>query len=182
MQIEELKIPRCYLVIPNVFEDKRGRFVKTCHTEIMNNIAVDTDFVEEYYSTSNKGVIRGMHFQMPPDDHVKMVYCPNGTVFDAFVDLRKGSPTYLESFSLTLSSSDNKILILDKGIAHGFCALTNEAMMIYKTTTVYSPENDSGIAWDSCDIKWPDDKVAELVSDRDSNFEKLSDFNSPFQY
>jgi len=182
MEYEELKIPGCYLIKPNVFEDKRGRFVKTYHEEAIKELGIEFDFKEEYYSFSKKGVIRGMHFQTPPCDHVKLVCCPKGAVFDSFVDLRKGSPTYLHTASLELTESNCNVLILDKGIAHGFCALTDDAMMIYKTSTVYSPDNDSGIAWDSCGINWPDSKQIELISDRDNGFVKLTDFDSPFSY
>lgn len=180
MVIEELDFTGCFLIKPRVFNDLRGRFVKTYHEEIFFSAGVDVDFKEEYYSLSHQGVIRGLHFQRPPHDHMKMVYCPKGSVFDAFIDLRKNSKTYLQHHQLELNESNGHVLLLAKGIAHGFCAQEDNSLMIYKTTSVYSPESDAGILWDSCGIEWPAVANPDTLSERDQTFPVLSDFDSPF--
>ena len=180
MEIKELSIKGCYLISPTVFKDSRGEFIKTFNADIYSGHGLDLDFKEEYYSVSHKGVLRGLHFQAPPHDHVKMVYCVKGAVFDAFVDLRKNSPTYKKHLTIELSEGNNNILILAKGIAHGFLSLEDDTLMIYKTSTVYQPQNDAGILWNSVDIKWPSLVDVDLISERDMSFQKSSEFKTPF--
>lgn len=180
MKIEELTISGCFLVYLKTFSDARGKFVKTYHLDMFAEAGLLFEIKEEYFSVSNKGVVRGMHFQAPPNDHVKMVYCPKGAVFDAFIDLRKSSPTYLKYGTVELNDTSSCVLVLPRGIAHGFCALVDGSVMVYKTSTVYHPESDTGVLWDSCGIKWPGLCDSGLVSDRDKGFVKLSEFDSPF--
>jgi len=181
MKLEELKIPGCYLLTPDVFHDNRGDFVKTYHQEVFDELGITARFKEEYYSISHKGVVRGLHFQMPPHEHEKIVYCVNGSVFDVFVDLRKSSATYCQHNVVMLNSSNRSMLFLPKGIAHGFCALEENTIMMYKTSTVYAQQSDAGIHWNSADISWPDICDSSLMSERDKQFVSLSDFDSPFK-
>lgn len=178
MRIEQTPIPGCYQIFPDVRHDHRGSFVKTLHKEIFLEHGLVTEFAEEYYSISHKGVLRGMHFQTPPHEHFKLVYCLSGKVLDAIVDLRSNSETYQKSATFELSAETGNMLYIAPGIAHGFYALTNEAIMQYKVTTVYAPEHDGGIKWNTTDIKWPDD--APIVSARDEGFPPLSSFKTPF--
>lgn len=180
MVIEELDFTGCFLITPRVFNDLRGRFVKTYHEETFASAGINVAFQEEYYSLSHRGVIRGLHFQLPPHDHVKMVYCPKGSVFDAFVDVRKDSRTYLQHRNVELNEDNGSVLVLAKGIAHGFCALDDNSLMVYKTTSVYCPESDAGVLWNSCGIKWPTAANPDTLSERDKAFPALSDFDSPF--
>jgi len=180
MDIINLDIPGCFLVTPKIISDERGHFVKVYKESDFYRAGIEFKFEEEYYSVSNQGVIRGMHFQVPPHDHCKMVYCPKGAVFDAFVDLRKGSPTYLESRCTQLTEVNGGILILAKGIAHGFCSLEDGTVMVYKTTSEYQPSGDCGVLWDSCGIQWPAIMNAKSLSDRDKSFPALKVFESPF--
>lgn len=180
MIIEELDFAGCFLVKPRVFHDLRGLFVKTYHEETYGAVGINADFKEEYYSLSHKGAVRGLHFQIPPHEHMKMVFCPKGAVFDAFVDLRKGSKTYLQQRHLELNEDNSHVLLLAPGIAHGFCALQDNSLMVYKTTTAYSPECDAGISWNSCGIEWPAIANPILMSERDKSFPALADFDSPF--
>ncbi|MBE9490579.1 MAG: dTDP-4-dehydrorhamnose 3,5-epimerase [Bacteroidetes bacterium] len=182
MDIKELDIQGCFLITPKIFKDERGSLVKTFHESSFHHEGISFDFKEEYYSISKKGVIRGMHFQIPPHDHIKMVYCPKGVVFDTFVDLRKGSPTYLQPSHVQLSEENGNILVLAKGIAHGFCSLEDGTIMIYKTSSEYEPNNESGILWDSCGIDWPSIANSKLLSARDKTFLNLKEFDSPFNY
>ncbi len=176
--IKTCKIQGCLELQPKVFADNRGKFVKVFHEQAFANLGLETHFVEEYYSISNKNVIRGLHFQLPPMDHVKMVYCVQGEVMDVVVDLRIDSPTYGQHVTFELSSTKANSIYIPKGMAHGFCALSENAIMVYKVSTVYSPDQDAGISWDSVDIKWPTKDIC--ISDRDKSFEPLENFKSPF--
>ncbi|MEG4330952.1 dTDP-4-dehydrorhamnose 3,5-epimerase [Microcoleus sp. AT9_A2] len=180
MEIYETKLPGCYELQPKVFKDHRGTFVKTFHEEVFKKYQLNINFAEEYYSFSHQNVFRGLHFQMPPKDHTKMVYCVQGEVIDAVVDLRVGSPTYgkCETFSLTAEKAN--IIYIPPGFAHGFYVLSETAIMMYKVSTVYSPEQDTGIHWNSVGVVWPIPNP--IVSKRDNEFVALSDFNSPFVY
>ncbi|MBN1548310.1 MAG: dTDP-4-dehydrorhamnose 3,5-epimerase [Syntrophaceae bacterium] len=180
MNIVEATIPGCFEIFPNVLKDKRGTFVKTFHQDVFGKYGLTTDFAEEYYSCSKSGVLRGFHFQLPPHDHVKFVYCVSGTIMDAIIDLRKGSPTYGQHAVFELSGEKANALCLGKGIAHAFYVMSDFAIVMYKVTTVYAPEHDAGILWNSADVPWPDD--IPVLSDRDKNFLPLDQFKSPFIY
>ena len=178
MEFIELDITGCYLIKPKIFTDERGQFVKTLHHDQFKTYGLDSDFNEEYFSVSKRGVLRGMHYQLPPHDHNKLVYCISGKVEDAFVDLRKLSPTFKKTQKLILDSDNYQILYLPKGVAHGFNTLSDSAIMVYKTSTIHVPSCDSGILWNSCDIDW--NTKDPIISDRDRKFVALSNFESPF--
>lgn len=158
--------------------DPRGFFSKTIHADVFRENGMRFDFAEEYYSVSKKNVLRGLHFQTPPHDHAKYVTCLTGEVLDVIVDLRRGSKTYGKTEAFKLSESAGMSLYLPTGFAHGFLALTENAMMLYRVTSVYAPSNDAGILWSSIDFKWPVE--TPIVSDRDAAFPRLVGFNSPF--
>ena len=165
---------------PMVFEDARGRFVKVFHEQAFAAQGLETDFAEEYYSVSYKNVIRGMHFQLPPMDHVKIVYCVKGEVMDAVVDLRVGSPTYGQYAMFEMSATKANSIYIPKGMAHGFCVRSEQAIMVYKASTIYSPAHDSGVLWSSVGISWPTSEA--ILSVRDESFLPLDQFVSPFSY
>lgn len=166
-------------VVPRRFLDERGLFVKTYHRDLFLKEGLGIDWVEEYYSYSHAGVLRGLHFQRPPCDHAKLVYCAVGEVFDVVVDLRRGSPTFGAHCSVTLSAATANMLYIPSGFAHGFYAVT-DALMMYKVSTVYSPECDDGIRWDSIGCSWL--SSAPILSERDRGFSTLERFDSPFIY
>ena len=168
----------CFELQPIVRGDNRGSFVKIFHAETFAELGLATDFKEEYFSTSIKNVLRGMHFQTPPADHVKLVTCIEGAVKDVVVDLRKKSSTFGEHFMIELSADKFNMLYIPKGLAHGFLTLTERATMLYNVTTVYSPANDKGILWSSCGIDWQCD--APILSDRDKIHPTFAEFDSPF--
>ncbi len=178
MQIEPTIIPGCFQLFPQKQFDVRGNFVKIYNENIYKELNLKTDFKEEYYSTSVKNVLRGLHFQIPPKEHEKVVYCVWGEVFDVVVDLRKNSPMYGKFQSFNLSSDKANMLYISAGLAHGFYVLSDISIMIYKTTSLYSPQHDSGILWNSVDINWPSDNP--IVSSRDKSFSTLSEYKSPF--
>lgn len=178
--INKTKIPGCFEIKPRKFKDDRGVFVKIFHQDTYKDNKLDTDFTEEYYSFSHQGVLRGLHFQVPPKEHTKLVYCISGEIIDVVVDLRVGSPTYGQFEMFNLSAYKSNIIYIPPGLAHGFYVTSESAILIYKVTTVYSPEHDTGIRWDSVGIPWPNSKPT--ISTRDSEFLALSNFDSPFVY
>jgi dTDP-4-dehydrorhamnose 3,5-epimerase len=178
--VSQCPIPGCLEIQPSLIDDERGRFVKVFHAACFADLGLNADFREDYYSRSRKGVIRGMHFQKPPADHDKLVYCTEGSVFDVVLDLRAGSPSYGQVAHFTLSADRANLLYIPKGLAHGFCATSAQATLIYKVSTEYSPKNDVGILWSSLPVVWP--TTHPIVSARDQAFKPLSEFVSPFVY
>ena len=171
------KVPGLVVIDVKVFRDNRGGFVKTFHRDQFAANGLDFVPSEEFYSSSALGVLRGMHFQMPPMAHSKLVYCVKGSVLDVVVDLRKGE-NFGVYHSEILAEDNNRMLFIPCGCAHGFLATSNDATLIYKTDTVYSPECDAGILWDSFGFRWPESKP--VLSARDGGHPPLSDFKSPF--
>ena len=177
MEILKELLPGCFLLQPKRFEDQRGSFVKTHHEGLSQTLGVNLDIKEEFYSVSHKNVVRGMHFQLPPHAHEKLVYCTRGVVTDVLLDLRKG-PGYGRVASSELSGENAHLLFIPKGVAHGFLALTDETLMIYKTSTVHVPEFDCGIRWNSFGFDWGINDP--IISARDLLHSGLAEFSSPF--
>jgi dTDP-4-dehydrorhamnose 3,5-epimerase len=180
MEIQKTLIPGCHEIHPKVFRDDRGSFVKTFHQDMFTSRGLNTTFAEEYYSVSYKNVLRGMHFQLPPMAHTKLVYCVLGEVLDVVVDLRVGSPTYGKCQKFELSADKANLVHIPPGLAHGFYVTSEIAIMMYKVSTVYAPNLDVGIRWDSIAFSWP--KSDPIMSQRDQNFRTFAEFNSPFHY
>ncbi len=178
--LKQSNLVGCIELQPNVIEDARGKFIKVFHQQAFDASGLETSFLEEYYSVSCKNVIRGLHFQLPPMDHVKLVYCVEGSVMDAVLDLRVGSPTYGQHALLELSAAKGNIIYIPRGMAHGFCVLSGHAVMVYKVSSIYSQEHDSGVRWDSAGIPWP--TAHAVLSARDESFPSLDQFVSPFHY
>ena len=173
-----------HLAIDGVYEihnfsvnDERGVFVKTFNEELFQKIDFKDSFKESYYSSSAKNVIRGMHFQLSPQEHEKLIYVTEGEILDVVVDLRKKSSTFKKFLTIKLSAFGSSIFI-PKGCAHGFLTLSASATVVYNVTTIYSPSNDSGILWNSFGYNW--DIEVPIISERDQSFKRLEDFKSPF--
>ena len=173
-------IPGCFELRPSVKRDSRGFFAKVFHRPLWKDLGLQTAFAEEYVTYSLPWTLRGLHFQLPPVAHEKVVLCLRGNAFDVAVDLRRGSPTYGAHISVNLSSMQSNALYLPRGVAHGFCVTGSEALLYYKLTTVYSPEHDAGIRWDSAGIAWP--MTDPILSKRDQELPTLEDFESPFEF
>lgn len=178
MKIVNTTIEGLKILEPKIFKDIRGKFIKTFTNNFFIENGLDINIKETYYSISHKDVIRGMHFQTPPYDHIKLVYVPCGSILDVVLDIRKNSSTYGKYFSTKLSSKNGKVLIIPIGLAHGFKSLEDNTNVSYMQTTGYAPHNDGGIIYDSFNFNW-DCKNAKL-SDRDLSFPKLEDFKTPF--
>jgi len=177
LTFSQASIEGVILIRADVFSDERGTFTKCVEASEFRKQGLMLDFVEEYYSFSNAGVLRGMHFQFPPLDHDKFVYCASGRVLDVVLDLRQKSLSYKKYFSVELSAENGLALYIPKGCAHGFLAL-DDSIMIYKVGTPYSPEHDSGIRWNSFGFEWP--VRVPVISKRDSVHLVLDEFRSPF--
>ena len=180
MKVLETKISGLKILEPRIFEDTRGKFIKTFNDDIFKENGLDITIEETYYSISHQDVLRGMHFQTPPHDHMKLVYVPAGKIIDVVLDIRKGSATYGESFEIELSSDNAKVLIIPKGLAHGFKSLEDNTNVTYMQTSGYAPECDAGIKYDSFSYDWNINNPK--ISDRDKAFESFSSFDSPFIY
>ncbi len=180
MEISETSIPGCYEIVPKMLEDARGSFVKVFNNDVYQTHGLEIDLKEEYYSISHRGVIRGLHFQTPPKDHLKVVYCIFGKVQDVLLDLLVGSPSYGRVAQFELSATKGNVLYIPRGVAHGFCVTSDSAILIYKTSTVHAPEHDAGILYSSIDIDWKSE--SPNISGRDLSFPALSEFESPFVY
>lgn len=180
MDIAATDIPGVYLITPQLRVDPRGTFVKTVHEPTFRDHGLNADFPEQYYSSSVEGVIRGLHFQTPPHEHDKLVTCIVGAVADVALDLRRGSPTYGHHVMATLTAEGAEQIYLPKGVAHGFCALSEQSVVHYNVSTVYAPESDAGVLWSSAAIDWPCNEP--LISERDGALPPLADFQSPFVF
>jgi dTDP-4-dehydrorhamnose 3,5-epimerase len=178
MELIPTSLPGCFEIRPFFARDKRGTFVKTFHAERFAEAGLPVEWREEFCSSSRKGVIRGMHFQTPPHDHEKLVYCIQGLVLDVVVDLRRTSPTFGRHVAVRLDAARGHGVMIPKGMAHGFLALTDDVLMTYKVTTVHAPAHDAGIHWDSFGMDWGIEQP--IVSARDSAHPTLGDFASPF--
>ncbi len=159
--------------------DLRGSFIKIYNEDTFREMGIDSTTRETYYSISKKDTIRGMHFQQPPMDHDKIVHVVRGDVVDVIVDLRKSSSNYKRAISIHLSGNRPRSIYIPKGFAHGFKCLENDTIMLYNCSTVYSPEHDRGIRYDSIDYDW--ELADPIISDRDLSFPTLQEFESPFE-
>lgn len=180
MDIERTDIAGCHVLHGKVVRDPRGTFIKTFHMPRSEELGLRTDWQEEYFSVSARNVVRGMHFQTPPADHAKMVFCLTGEVLDVVIDLRRGSPTFRKAQGFTLSAENGLGLYLPTGCAHGFLSMSDASGMYYKVTSVHSPEHDAGLAWDSIDFDWP--VKAPALSERDGRHPRLQNFETPFVF
>lgn len=180
MKVVETSLPGCLVLQPRVHEDRRGSFVKTFQRTMFEEAGLPADFPEHFFSRSTRGVVRGLHFQLPPADHDKVVFCVAGKVFDVVVDVRVGSPTYGRFEAFTLDDCDWTALFVPKGFAHGFAATSERAVMAYFVGTEFDPTLDSGIRWDSLPIDWPVDDP--IVSEKDRSLPPFEAFRSPWAF
>jgi dTDP-4-dehydrorhamnose 3,5-epimerase len=184
MTIEQTSLPGVLIFTPPVYKDARGFFCETYNYEVWRKEGIDTVFVQDNHSHSVRGALRGLHFQLPPAAQVKLLRVARGAVWDVAVDIRRGSPTFGDWVGVELTEANFKQLYIPEGFAHGFCVLSDEADVLYKTSHVYSPAHEQGIAWNDPDIgvAWPEQ--TPLLSDRDRKAQSLSEYlaKTPFVY
>ncbi|MGK2954883.1 MAG: dTDP-4-dehydrorhamnose 3,5-epimerase [Solirubrobacterales bacterium] len=178
----ETKLDGIVLVEPDVHGDERGFFVETFSLDSWNEIGVDADFVQHNHSRSGKGTLRGLHFQTSPGQ-AKLVRCPRGAIFDAAVDLRRGSPTYGQWEGYVLDDEKHRQLYVPVGFAHGFCVLSDLADVAYLVSSLYDPATEAGIRWNDPEVgvEWPVEEP--LLSQRDIDAPLLSEIAAdlPFE-
>ena len=183
MTIEKTKLKDCFVLRPKVFGDERGYFLESFNLKKFESL-VETSihFIQDNEAKSSKGVLRGLHFQLPPYSQAKLVRVIRGKVLDVVVDLRKSSPTYLQHETIVLSSKNKKQLFVPRGFAHGYAVLSQSAVFAYKVDNDYAPEYESGIIWSDKDlaIDWRLDNCDLIISEKDKKLQPLSRFSSPF--
>lgn len=170
MKVTRTVIADVMVIEPKVFGDARGFFVESFNQKIFNEMTgTQFDFVQDNHSRSSKGVLRGLHYQLPPHAQGKLVRVTRGAVWDVAVDMRQGSSTFGQWVAETLTENNHKQFWIPPGFAHGFVVLSDTADFLYKTTAYYAPQSDRGIAWNDADIgiQWPDLGVDFLLSDKD---------------
>lgn len=158
MKAIPLAIPDVILIEPRVFGDDRGFFFESYNRQAFREATgIDPDFVQDNHSRSTQGVLRGLHYQLPPKAQGKLVRVVAGEVFDVAVDIRKGSPTFGRWVGEVLSAENKRQMWIPPGFAHGFLALSETAEFLYKTTDYYSPAHERCIRWDdpAIGIDWP---------------------------
>jgi dTDP-4-dehydrorhamnose 3,5-epimerase len=177
MKVTPLAIPDVLLIEPQVFGDDRGFFFESFNQERFEKaVGKKINFVQDNHSKSVKGVLRGLHYQLPPKAQGKLVRVIQGEVFDAAVDLRQSSPTFGKWVGEILSADNKKQLWIPEGFAHGFLTLSDTAEFLYKTTDFYSPEHEQSIVWNDATIaiQWPFD-LEPALSKRDIEGKSFSE-------
>jgi dTDP-4-dehydrorhamnose 3,5-epimerase len=179
---QRLQIPEVILIEPSRFEDRRGSFMETYKYSDFSRSGISEHFVQDNYSRSVHGVLRGLHYQKNPHAQGKLVQCIKGKIFDVAVDIRNGSPTFKHWISAELSEENTSMFYIPPGFAHGFLVMSDNADVMYKCTGEYSPEHDRGIIWNDPDIRisWP---IPEpLLSEKDLSHPLLRDADNNFSY
>jgi dTDP-4-dehydrorhamnose 3,5-epimerase len=178
MKLNPTKLPGVFIVEPAVHADNRGVLTKPFHKQAFADQGLVNNFEESFYSISHKDVIRGMHFQTPPQDHAKLIYVPRGAILDVVLDIRRDSPTYGQYIASELSAKNFKMMYIPRGCAHGFLALRNNSCTLYLQETMRSAEHEGGIHFDSFGMNWGVKKP--ILSDRDQSFPTLTEYQTPF--
>jgi dTDP-4-dehydrorhamnose 3,5-epimerase len=175
-----LDIPDVILIRPRHFEDKRGWFMETYCASVFAANGIEPLFVQDNCSFSERGVLRGLHFQRPPKAQGKLVRVVEGEIYDVAVDLRTASPTYGRWVGEVLSEENRHVLYVPPGFAHGFCVLGERAGVVYKVTAEYAPDLEGGIRWDDpqIGIQWP--IVEPVLSTKDARLPLLRDIEAAF--
>jgi len=173
-------------VEPQLFPDSRGFFVESYNKRDFSAAGISDEFVQDNHSKSQRGVLRGLHFQYP-HPQAKLVRVLRGAIYDVVVDIRSGSPTYGSHVSVTLDGHSPRMLYVPVGFAHGFLVLEDDTEVMYKVTDLYHPEGDAGILWNdpALNISWPckqNEIQSPILSEKDTRHPCLKDFRSPFIY
>ncbi|MFM5591441.1 dTDP-4-dehydrorhamnose 3,5-epimerase [Aeromonas veronii] len=177
MNVIKTAIPDVLIFEPKVFGDERGFFFESFNHKLFEEaVGYPVTFVQDNHSKSSKGVLRGLHYQLPPHAQGKLVRCVAGEVFDVAVDIRKSSPTFGQWVGVNLSGENKRQLWIPEGFAHGFVTLTETAEFLYKTTNYYNPKSEGAIVWNDKDIAiaWPNEIEKPILSEKDTIANTLS--------
>ncbi len=181
MEFKKTSFDGAYLIEPKVFQDERGFFLESYNEKVFAENGIKTKFVQDNHSLSvKKGVLRGLHFQIPPKTQAKLVRVTRGKVRDVIVDIRKNSLTFGKWEGFELSAENFLMLYVPHGFAHGFCTLEENTEFVYKCDDFYSPEHEGGLIWNdpTLAIDWP--IKDPILSDRDQKWPEFKNFKSPF--
>jgi len=185
MQVLDTDIAGIKLLKPVRHVDSRGFFSEVFREDVLREHGIDVHFLQDNHSLSvNKGVVRGLHFQIPPSAQAKLLRVTTGSIFDVAVDIRWRSPSFGRHFAGVLSADEWNQILIPEGFAHGYCTLEPDTEVIYKVSAYYSPEHDRGLLW--CDpalgIDWPVSAEQVVISDKDRKHPPLSQLSRFFQY
>lgn len=180
MQIEVTPFEGLLIIRPRVFGDERGYFFESWNEIAFRKAGIDVSFSQDNQSASGKGVLRGLHFQVPPFDQGKLVRVISGAVLDVVVDLRSGQPTFGQHYKLRLDDQDKLMLYIPEGFAHGFKTLEDNTVFFYKCTKVYNRECERALRWNDpvLGIDWEIENP--ILSEKDQKAPFFKDFVSPF--
>lgn len=184
MPFIKTEFPGLLIFEPVVHGDHRGYFFESYNEETFQQAGLTFRWVQDNQSSSSYGVVRGLHFQTPPHAQTKLVRVLSGVILDVVVDIRKGSPTYGQQFSLELSAENKKQLLVPKGFAHGFSVLSEQAEVLYKCDALYHKPSELGIHYadPALAIDWKIPAEKAKVSEKDQILPHLANFDSPFTY
>ena len=171
-----------FIFEPTVFEDSRGYFFESFNARVFSEKGINTNFIQDNQSSSEYGVIRGLHFQLPPHAQSKLIRVISGSILDVGVDIREDSPTYGKVFTIELSATNKKQLYLPKGFAHGFSVLSEKAEVLYKCDALYNKQSEEGILFNdpSLNIDWQIPAARVKVSEKDKTNKLLKDLQPAF--
>ncbi len=181
MEVIETKLKGVLVLKPKVFEDARGYFFESYNANLFKQAGLDLDFVQDNQSLSQKGVLRGLHFQNNPWAQGKLVRVINGAVFDVAVDIRKSSPTYGQWFGMELNEKNKWMMYIPPGFAHGFATLLDNTIFSYKCTNFYNKASEDCLLWNDPDIGIDWNLENPLLSDKDLEGKRIKDFVSLFE-
>ena len=184
MQVTKTAIDGVVIIEPKVFHDQRGYFFESFSQREFEEKVHPVNFVQDNESMSSRGVMRGLHFQLPPFTQAKLVRCVKGAVLDVAVDIRKGSPTYGQHVAVELTEENHRQFFVPRGFAHGFAVLSDVAVFQYKCDNFYAPQADGGISIldQSLGIDWHIPTAEAILSEKDTKHPLFADFDSPFSY
>jgi len=184
MAFTTTSIPGLLIFEPTVFKDSRGYFFEAYNEEIFRMQGIDTRFVQDNQSHSTHGVIRGLHFQLPPYAQTKLVRVLQGAIVDVALDIRKGSPTFGQAYCAELSAENKKQMYIPKGFAHGFSVISESAEISYKCDAFYNKESDAGIFYNdlALNIDWQIPEGKAIVSDKDLQLPPLAECKNTFVF
>lgn len=180
-----LAISELLLVRAPRFGDARGHFMETFNRRDYAALGIDCEFVQDNQSLSvQRGTVRGLHFQGPPEPQAKLVRVSKGSIYDVAVDIRRGSPTFGRWCATILTAQNDEQLFIPRGFAHGFCTLEPDTEVIYKVDGYYAQACDAGIIWNDPDIgiEWPVASSDAILSAKDALLPRLAEVDSPFRY
>jgi dTDP-4-dehydrorhamnose 3,5-epimerase len=182
MNLEETFIKDLVILTPDIFEDERGYFFEAYNKSKLNVLGIEIDFVQDNQSFSQRGTLRGLHYQNPPFAQTKLVRVLQGEIMDGAVDLRKDSPTYGKHFGIRLTADNKKQLLVPQGFAHGFSVLSETAVVMYKCDQFYNKQSEGGIRFDDAtlNIDWGMNLADAIVSEKDLVLPYFAGCNSQF--